>query len=678
MSVKRLENYALGRWQAGEGALIDIASAVDGSIVSQIAGTFDGFESAVRFAREQGMPALQKMTLHERAYVAKGLATALNERKEELYELNKSTGATRADGWIDIEGGAMTLSSVSSKTRRELPDDYVIMDGNLEGLSRSGSWMGQHIYTSRKGVSLHINAYNFPVWGMLEKLGPALIAGMPVIVKPATPTAYLCEHAVRIMIETGLLPDGALQLIVGSAGNVIDYLEEQDVISFTGSAMTAGKLKSHPNILEKNIRFIVEQDSLNATVLGSDISQGDPEFDAFISEIVTEMTTKAGQKCTAIRRIFVPENSIDTVQTALVAKLNEVSIGHPDAKETQMGALVSLSQRDNVLANLAELAKEASIVFDGREHLDIRGADAQAGAFLPPILLRNDAPNDADAVHNVEAFGPVATLMPYQSVEDVVGLVNKGRGSLVASVFTYDGSLAREFILSAGAFHGRLAIINRDNIKDNTGHGSPLPMLIHGGPGRAGGSEEMGGVRGVKHYMQRSVVQGSPDILTAATNSWTKGAATDSEGAHPFRLSFNELELGKTLTTEAREISLEDIEHFAHFTGDTFYAHMDQEAAEANPFFGGRVAHGYLILSFAAGLFVDPAPGPVLANYGLDNLRFLSPVKPGDVIQVRLTAKSKKQRNAEYGEVKWDVEVTKDDGSTAATYELLTMNAIGE
>ncbi len=678
MAIKKLENYTLGRWRVGKGGVVDIASAVDGSIVSQIIGALDDFEDAALFAREQGMPALQKMTLHERAYIVKDLAAALNERKEELYELNKFTGATRADGWIDIEGGAMTLNSISSKTRQELPNDYVIMDGNLEGLSRSGSWVGQHIYTSRKGISLHINAYNFPVWGMLEKLGPALIAGMPVIVKPATPTAYLCAHAVRIMIDTGLLPDGALQLIVGSTGNIIDYLEEQDVISFTGSAMTAGKLKSHPNILEKNIRFISEQDSLNATVLGCDISQGDPEFDAFTSEIVTEMITKAGQKCTAIRRIFVPEHSINAVQTDLIAKLNEVSIGNPDIKETKMGALVSLSQRDNVLANLAELTKEASVVYDGREHLTIQDADAQAGAFLPPILLRCDTPNDANAIHNIEAFGPVATLMPYRSIEDVVSLVNKGLGSLVASVFTHDGSLAREFVLRAGAFHGRIAIINRDNIKDNTGHGSPLPMLIHGGPGRAGGSEEMGGVRGIKHYMQRSVIQGSPDMLTAATNSWTKGAAIDSESAHPFRFSFNELQLGKTLITTTREISLEDIERFAHFTGDTFYAHMDQEAAEANPFFGGRVAHGYLILSFAAGLFVDPAPGPVLANYGLDNLRFLSPVKPGDIIQVRLTAKSKKQRNADYGEVKWDVEVTKDDGSTAATYELLTMNAIEE
>ena len=676
MSAPILENFATQNWVSGQSDLVDIRSAITGNTVARTSSTGLDFKAMTDYARSAGGSALRAMTIHERAGMVKALGLALNERKEELYALNIHTGATRRDGWVDIEGGAMTLFSTSSKAKRELPNDYVIMDGDAEQISKSGSWMGQHVYTSLKGFALHINAYNFPVWGMLEKLGPTLLAGVPAIVKPATTTAYLCEHAVRIMIEADVLPDGALQLIAGSTGNIFDHLTGQDVVSFTGSASTAAKLRSHPKVIENSVRFVAEQDSLNAAVLGPDATVDAPEFELFIKEVVTEMTVKAGQKCTAIRRAMVPETLLDAAQAALIARLEKVSIGDPQAEGVRMGALVSHAQRNDVRNKIKTLTSEAEVVFGDPATIETVAANDTDGAFISPILLRCETPMTAQEIHSVEAFGPVSTLMPYSTLEDAVELCNKGLGSLVMSVFTYDPDVARKIVIGAGSFHGRIAMINRDNAKESTGHGSPLPVLVHGGPGRAGGGEEMGGVRGIKHYMQRTAIQGTPELIAGATKVWMQGAPTTSAGAHPFRYSFNTLEIGKTLLTKGRQISIEDIEHFAEFTGDNFYAHMDEEAAKANPFFPGRVAHGYLLLSFAAGLFVDPEPGPVLANYGLDNLRFLTPVAAGDTIKVQLTAKSMKKRNEDYGEVKWDVEVSNQNDDLVATYDLLTMNAI--
>ena len=676
MTVRQLENYALDQWVKGDGGLAEIPSAVTNDIVATTSSAGLNFKEMAEHARKVGGPNLRKMTFTDRASMVKALGLAVMERKEELYELNAHTGATRKDGWIDIEGGAGTFLSIASKSKRELPNDNIILDGALEQISREGTFMAQHVYTSLRGVAVHINAFNFPVWGMMEKLAPTLIAGVPAIVKPATATSYLAEAAFRVMIETGLLPDGAVQLVVGSTGDLLDHLGGQDVVSFTGSASTAAKLKSHPTIIRESVRFVAEQDSLNASMLGPDAGSDSPEFDLFVKEVVREMTVKAGQKCTAIRRALVPAAMLDAAEKAIAARLAKTTVGDPSLEDVRMGAVVSQSQRADVREKVGTLSSEAKVVFGDTEAVDILGDKAQSGAFLSPVLLRCDDPWSAKSVHEVEAFGPVSTLMPYKDFDDAIDLCNRGGGSLVMSLFTHDPQIAREVVRNTGAYHGRIAVINRDSAKESTGHGSPLPILVHGGPGRAGGGEELGGVRGVKHYMQRTAVQGSPEILSQVTGVWQKGAPTETKEPHPFRYSFNELEIGKTIETEPRTITLEDIEHFAEFTGDNFYAHMDQEAAEANPFFPGRVAHGYLILSFAAGLFVDPAPGPVLANYGLDELRFLKPISPGDSIKVRLTAKSKKKRNDEYGEVHWDVLVTNQDGEAAATYTLLTMNAI--
>jgi oxepin-CoA hydrolase/3-oxo-5,6-dehydrosuberyl-CoA semialdehyde dehydrogenase len=530
--------------------------------------------------------------------------------------------------------------------------------------------------TSLQGVAVHINAFNFPVWGMLEKLGPTLLAGVPAVVKPASASAAVAEAAFRIMIEANVLPKGALQMILGPVGDLFDHLTGQDAVSFTGSAETAEKLQRHPVIARESVRFIAERDSLNAAVLGPDAGPGTPEFDLFVKEVVREMTVKAGQKCTAIRRALVPASHIDAVESALKKALAEVVVGDPRQEGVTMGALVSRAQRDDVAGKVQALSSEARIVFGNPAQVDVRGGDAKKGAYLGPVLLRCDAPEKASRVHEVEPFGPVATLMPYRDLAGAVQLVNRGKGSLVMSLYTYDPKVVREVLTGSAAFHGRLLILDRDCAKESTGHGSPMPGLIHGGPGRAGGGEEMGGLRGVYHYMQRTALQGSPRTITAATGNWVTGAPETRDGPHPFRLRFGELELGKTLVTKARTVTLDDIETFAHFTGDTFYAHMDEKAAAANPLFGGRVAHGYLLLSFAAGLFVDPDPGPVLANYGLDNLRFLKPVKPGQSIKVNLTAKAKSLRNDKYGEVRWAVLVTNEAEEPVASYELLTMNAV--
>ncbi|MBH5323440.1 phenylacetic acid degradation bifunctional protein PaaZ [Aurantiacibacter sediminis] len=675
--TKILKNYTRDSWFEASANLQDILSAVDSSIVAQTGTEGLDFAGMLEHARKIGGTNLRQMTFHERARMIKGLALAIMERKEELYEISASTGATRQDSWIDIEGGAGTLFVTSSKARRELPDAHILPDGDYEPIGKSGTFIGQHVYTSLHGAAVHINAFNFPVWGMLEKLGPTLVAGVPAIVKPATQGAQLTEACFRIMLESGLLPEGALQLIVGSVGDLLDHLTCQDVVSFTGSAATAAKLKNHPVISRESVRFVAEQDSLNASVLGPDATKDSPEFDLFVKEVVREMTTKAGQKCTAIRRTFVPAALMDDVEEAIKARLQKIVVGDPAQEGVRMGALASLKQLEDVRDKARQIASEAKLVFGDPNKVEALGVEQGIGAFISPLLFRADNPWEAKVVHDVEAFGPVSTLMPYRDCADAIALANRGQGSLVMSVFTHDPDIARQFVEGAGPYHGRIVFIDRDSAGESTGHGSPLPMLIHGGPGRAGGGEEMGGVRGVKHYMQRSALQGSPRTLSGAIGKWLPGAPQPTGEMHPFRLNFEELEIGYTLTTASRTITLEDIEHFASFTGDEFYAHMDEEAAAANPFFPGRVAHGYLILSFAAGLFVDAAPGPVLANYGLDNLRFLKPVTPGTPISVALTVKSKKIRNpGEYGEVVWAVTVTDDEGEVAATYDLLTMNAV--
>jgi oxepin-CoA hydrolase/3-oxo-5,6-dehydrosuberyl-CoA semialdehyde dehydrogenase len=671
-----LHSYTHDRWIAPEPPITETASAVTGKPVAQIGATIRDFAGVLEHARNVGGPALRAMTFHQRARMLKALAEAVMARKEELYELSYDTGATRTDGWIDIEGGAGTFYAYSSKGRRELPDDTLVSEGAVEPLSKRGTFVGQHVLTPLQGAAVHINAFNFPVWGMLEKLAPTLLAGMAAIVKPASASAWVAEAAFRILIDANLLPKGAIQLIIGPTGDLFDHLGGQDVVSFTGSASTAEKLQRHPVIARESVRFIAERDSLNAAMLGPDAAPGAPEFDLFIREIVREMTVKAGQKCTSIRRALVPASAMDAAQVALTKALSDIVVGDPRVEGVKMGALVSRAQLYDVREKVRELQREAQIVFGDPEKVDTRGGETENGAFLSPILLRCDEPVSASRVHDTEPFGPVATLMPYGNVAEGVALANRGKGSLVMSLFTYDPAIARTVISGAGAFHGRLLIVDRDCARESTGHGSPLPALVHGGPGRAGGGEEMGGLRGVFHYMQRTALQGSPRMLSGVTRTWFAGAPERRDGPHPFRLKFGELEIGKTLVSEPRTVTLNDIEKFAHFTGDTFYAHMDEKAAAANPFFGGRVAHGYLLLSFAAGLFVDPAPGPVLANYGLDNLRFVKPVKPGDSMRVQLTAKSKAPRNAEYGEVRWAVTLTNQSNETVATYDLLTMNAM--
>lgn len=671
MKTPQLLNYERDRWIAGDGNLSEIPSAIDGASVAITGSGGLDFGGMLRHAREVGGPALRKLTFHERARMLKALGLAILTRKEELYELNYQTGATRKDGWIDIEGGAGTILSFSSKGRRELPDAHVLLDGQLERLSKQGTFVGQHIYTSLQGAAVHINAFNFPVWGMLEKLGPTLLAGVPAIVKPASATAYLAEAAFRIMIESGVLPQGAVQLIVGGVGDMFGHLTGQDIVSFTGSATTALKLRTHPVVVRESVRFVAEQDSLNASLLGPDAAPGTPEFDLFIKEVTTEMTVKAGQKCTAIRRAMAPAEYLDAVQQALAERLAKTKVGDPRAEDTHMGALVSVSQREDVRQKIAELEAAGAKIVAGDPNAE---PPVPGGAFLPPVLLRTDDPWGTAAVHDVEPFGPVSTIMPYKDMADAIALANRGKGSLALSLFTHSPDAAREFVQGAAAYHGRMLVIDRTSAAESTGHGSPLPVLVHGGPGRAGGSEELGGVRGVKHYMQRTAIQSSPAMIAAITEQYVPGAPKHIVDIHPFTLKMSALQIGDTWKTPSRTVTLEDIEHFAEFTGDKFYAHMDEEAAKASPIFEGRVAHGYLILSFAAGLFVWPDPGPVLANTGLENLRFLTPLYPGDSLRVELTVRAKSIKSEETGQVRWAVEVFNQKDELVATYDLLTEN----
>ena len=671
-----LESYLAGQWARGTGKGQTLLNAATGAPVADIDSSGIDFAAALDYGRDQVGPRLRKLSFHDRALMLKALGQFLMANKEEFYAESLATGATRQDGWIDIEGGAGTLLSYASKARRELPNARVLTDGDVEVLSKDSSFSAQHILTPLQGVAIHINAFNFPVWGMLEKVAPTFIAGLPSIVKPASQTAYLTELVVRRIVESGILPEGAIQLIAGSVGDLLDHVTGQDVVTFTGSAWTGRKLKSHPAIVENSVRFTMEADSLNAAILGPDAAPGTPEFDLFVKEVAREMTVKAGQKCTAIRRVMVPRAFTDPLIAALGDRLAKSVLGDPANDATRMGPLASLDQRKEVRERIRELQQEAEIVAGDPDKVSVGSGDPDAGAFLNPVVLFADNPLAKAAIHDVEAFGPVSTVMPYDDLDEAIELARRGKGSLVASVFTDDKAVAEEAVLGLAPFHGRVLIGNRVSAKTSTGHGSPLPILVHGGPGRAGGGEELGGIRGVKHYMQRTAVQGAPRLLSAVTGRWIEGADSQSDGTHPFRKSLAELKIGDQLVTATRQVTLEDIEHFASFTGDTFYAHMDEAAARANPFFEGRVAHGYLIVSFAAGLFVDPAPGPVLANYGVDSLRFLTPVNPGDTLGVRLTCKEINPReNADHGEVRWDCQVTQQDGALVAQYDVLTMVA---
>ena len=677
--TNKLASLAMDHWVEGEGNGNLLTSAVTGEPVASITSEGLDFAGILDHARKVGGANLRRLTFHERGEMLKALAKYLMEHKAALYALSSETGATRSDSWIDIDGGISTLFVYSSKGRREMPNDYVYLDGPPEVLSKNGTFVGQHICTPKLGAAVHINAFNFPCWGMLEKLAPTLLAGVPAIVKPASSTAYLTELMVRQIQESGILPDGALQLICGGVGNLFDHLGCQDTIAFTGSKNTAEYLQQHPRVISQSVAFTAETDSLNASILGPDAIPGTPEFDLFIKEVVREMTSKAGQKCTAIRRIIAPTSIAGELTSSLADALGRIRIGNPSDRNIEMGSLASHGQREEVRGRVQELSQQAEIVYGGHDDFEVSGADARKGAFFMPTLLHCEKPLQSGSVHSVEAFGPVSTVLPYGTLDEAIELSRMGEGSLAGSIITNNDRVARELVLGTAAYHGRMVVINRHCAAESTGHGSPLPHLVHGGPGRAGGGEEMGGIRGVKHYMQRTAIQGSPQTITAIGNRWTRGADQKDPGVHPFRKTFEQLEIGETVQTGSREITLEDIQHFADFTGDRFYAHTDEEAAAKNPFFEGRVAHGYLIVSFAAGLFVDPDFGPVLANYGVDDLRFAKPVNYGDSLKVRLTCKQKTLRaGTGYGEVRWDAEVTNQDDEVVAQYDVLTMVATDE
>ena len=674
---RRLQSYLNGEWIAGTGAETLCRDAATGAPVAVIAGGMTDPAAALHYARSTGGRALRAMTFHQRAEILKALAQDLLTHKAEFYAESAQTGATRTDSWVDIEGGVAVLFAYSSMGRRQLPNARHIVEGPHEQLSKPGNFLGQHLLVPLEGAAIQINAFNFPVWGMLEKFAPAFLAGMPSIVKPASQTAYLTEAVVRRMIGSGLLPAGSLQFIAGSVGDLLAHVGPQDTIGFTGSASTGQRLRTHPTINRHSVRFTMEADSLNCAILGPDAAPGSDEFDLFVKEVAREMTVKAGQKCTAIRRILAPDAMIEALTAALAQRLDKTAIGDPRAEGVTMGALASLDQRIEVRAKVAALRGAAELVYGDPDAPRVANGDTEAGAFLSPILLACNDPLSHSEPHEVEAFGPVSTIMPYKTLDDALEIARRGGGSLAASVFTNDPDFARDAVHGLAPWTGRVLLGNRRMAKESTGHGSPLPQLIHGGPGRAGGGEEMGGLRGVTHHMARVAVQGAPDFITAAAGRWTKGSAI-TEGEHPFRKDFNALEIGDAMVSAAREITLEDIEHFAHFTGDTFYAHMDEAAAKANPFFDGRVAHGYYIVSLAAGLFVDPAPGPVLANYGVDNLRFLTPAYPGDRLRVTLVCKEKTLRDGKgYGEVRWDACVTNQEDAVVAQYDVLTLVSDG-
>ncbi|TDH25179.1 phenylacetic acid degradation bifunctional protein PaaZ [Segetibacter sp. 3557_3] len=675
--MQKLENFVLDKWVTGDGDGQLLVNAVTASPVA--IATADGldFEAMLNFARTVGNPALRKLTFHERGRMLRALALYLSDRKEQFYNISYQTGATRSDSWIDIEGGIGNLFANAS-LRRKFPNETFCLDGESHKLSKTGGFVGQHILVPKEGVAIHINAFNFPVWGMLEKIAVNLLAGVPAIVKPASLTCYLTQAVVKEIHRSGILPAGALQLICGSTGNLLDLVCSQDVITFTGSAVTGQKLKSRQRILEENVPFNMEADSLNCIVLGTDVEPGMPEWDLFIKEVRREMTAKAGQKCTAIRRIFVPVNKLEDVQIAIGAALQKTVIGNPANEQVKMGALAGKGQVEEVRNHVKELLRSSSLVYGSLDHADLVDADYNVGAFLSPMLLMNTNPFSAEDVHTIEAFGPVSTLMPYSTIGDAVELAKKGKGSLVCSVVTADPKIASTFVLQAATHHGRILVLDNECAKEHTGFGSPLPLLVHGGPGRAGGGEEMGGIRGVKHYMQRVAIQGSPTMISAITNVYQAGAKQVQEEKHPFKKYFEELKVGDTLVTAKRTITEADISNFANLSWDHFYAHTDHTSLQGT-LFEKPVAHGYFILSAAAGLFVNAEKGPVLLNYGIDELRFTKPVYAGTTIGVRLTVKEKidkdKRDESEIGKgiVKWFVDVYDQDNEQVAVATILTM-----
>jgi oxepin-CoA hydrolase/3-oxo-5,6-dehydrosuberyl-CoA semialdehyde dehydrogenase len=668
----RLRSYVQGQWVAGQGPGVDLLNAATGKKVAESSSEGLDFAGILDYARRVGGPPLRKMTFHERAYLLKDMAKYLTDRKEELYPLSAATGATKTDSWFDVDGGIGTLFVYSSKGRRELPNEQFHIEGPPENISRAGSFVGRHICVPLRGAAIHINAFNFPCWGTLEKLAPSFLAGLPSVVKPATSTSYLTHRLVELMIDSRIFPEGSIQLICGGIGDLLDHLICQDVVTFTGSSPTGRKLRRHPAIVENSVRFNQETDSLNFCMLGPDAKPGTEEFDLFINEVAREMTVKAGQKCTAIRRTLIPAGTEDDVMRALKTRLARVIPGDPTREDVRMGPLASRAQVTEVRGRVDELRQAAEIVSGDPDDFQIIGGDREKGAFFPSLLLYCTRPNDRHPVHHVEAFGPVNTVMPYSSVEQAVELACLGRGSLVGSLFTGDDTVAREVALGTAAYHGRLMLINAESARESTGHGSPLPHLVHGGPGRAGGGEELGGIRSVLKYMQRTALQGSPTTLSRVSGVWMSGAKGPVAKIHPFRKHFEELEIGETLVTHRRTISEADIVNFAGISGDHFYAHMDDIAARES-IFERRVAHGYFIIAAAAGLFVDPAPGPVLANYGLDDLRFTKPVYVGDTIQVRLTCKQKTPKTDDQGIVSWGVEVINQNQEVVAGYTVLTL-----
>ncbi len=675
--MTKLGNYVTGQWISGDGEGVPLYHAVSGAEIARATTSGLDFSAVLEYGRTRGNPALRKMTFHQRGRMLKALALHLQDHLEEFYRLSFQTGATRADSWIDIEGGIGNLFSYAA-LRRKFPDEPYALDSGGVNLSKGHTFMAQHLLIPKEGVAVHINAFNFPVWGMLEKIAVNLLAGVPAVVKPATITSYLTEAVVRQIAASGILPDGALQLICGSAGDLLNHLQPQDCVTFTGSASTGLALKSTPRVLSQNVPFTMEADSLNCIVLGPDIEPEMAEWDIFIREIRKEMTVKAGQKCTAIRRIFVPENKLEKVMGDLSRSLSQTLIGNPENDRVRMGALAGQSQRVEVKSQVQKLLASSQLIYGSLDSVELIDADSQKGAFLGPLLLLNQKPLSTEEAHSVEAFGPVSTLMPYRDLEEVVQLAKKGKGSLCSTIVTNRQELAREYVLEAGTYHGRILVLNQACAKESTGHGAPLPLLVHGGPGRAGGGEEMGGIRGVFHYMQRVAVQGSPTMIGAVTHVYQPHGAQRLEDKHPFQKYFEELQIGDSLVTHKRTVTEGDIGNFANLSWDHFYAHTDHSSLEGT-LFDKPVAHGYFILSAAAGLFVDPKKGPVLLNYGLDECRFLKPVYVGSSIGVRLTCmekipqEKKDDQDLAKGIVKWYVEVIDETGDTVALATVLTL-----
>jgi len=674
-----LQSFIAGRW-IGQQAAQALHSAINGQEVAFAHAESLDFAEALQYGRTTGLNGMLAMDFQQRAAALRALAKYLGERKEELYAISAHTGATRIDSWVDIEGGTGTLFAYAGMAASELPSGNLIHEGPVASLGKKNTFAGTHILVPRGGVAVHINAFNFPVWGLLEKFAPTFLAGMPCIGKPATATSYLTEALVRMIDQSGILPKGALQLVIGSTGDLLDRLDVADVVTFTGSADTAAKLRVNANLVRNSIPFNAEADSLNCAILADDVTPDDEEFDLFVKEVVREMTVKAGQKCTAIRRAIVPSKHLDAVAEKIKARLSKVVVGDPSIEGVKMGALASKSQQTDVAERVAMLRQSTELVCGGDAAFNWVGEGVAHGAFFQPTLLLCQKPMSTDSVHDIEAFGPVSTLMPYDSMEEAMALAKRGKGSLVGSLITKSPELAAQVVPRLAANHGRLHVLDRESAGESTGHGSPLPSLKHGGPGRAGGGEELGGIRAVTLMMQRAAVQGSPTMLTAITREYARGAKVIETGTHPFKHYFEELQIGESLLTASKVIGEADVKAFGELTGDMFYMHFDDEAAKASAF-GKRIAHGYLVLSDAAGLFVVAEPGPVLANYGLDALRFVKPVGLGDSIQVRLTCKRKIDRNKKdangqgQGVVAWDVEVTNQDKELVASYDILTLVA---